>query len=133
MARIRAEVAAGLDPGAMLMVYADPARRRTLHERVRRAAHADLSEPEVDALAAELFGFGVLQPLLDDPEVTDVLVNAADEIFVERDGLLQRTDVRFEDPARITELAHRIAPALAPALPLHPPSAHAPIPHRTRA
>ncbi len=97
MARIRAEVAAGLDPGAMLMVYADPARRRALHERVRRAAREDLSAPEVEALAAELFGFGVLQPLLDDPAVTDVLVNGSDEIFVERDGLLQRTEVRFDD------------------------------------
>ncbi|HEY3217505.1 MAG TPA: ATPase, T2SS/T4P/T4SS family [Candidatus Limnocylindria bacterium] len=121
MARIRAEVAAGLDPGAMLMVYADPGRRRALHERVRRAAHADLSEPEVESLAAELFGFGVLQPLLDDPTVTDVLVNAADEIFVERDGVLQRTDVRFEDGGLITELAHRIAAGVGRELTLERP------------
>src|SRR5260370_10586496 len=121
MARIRAEVAAGLDPGAMLMVYADPARRRTLHERVRRAAHADLSEPEVDALAAELFGFGVLQPLLDDPAVTDVLVNAADEIFVEREGSLERAPVAFADGAQLTELAHRIAAGVGRELTLERP------------
>ncbi|MDO8506423.1 MAG: ATPase, T2SS/T4P/T4SS family [Candidatus Limnocylindria bacterium] len=109
IARIRADVAAGLDPGAMLSVYADPARRRTLHDRVRHAARAELSEPEVELLAAELFGFGVLQPLLDDPAVTDVLVNAADEIFVERSGALERAAVRFETAAQVTELAHRIA------------------------
>jgi pilus assembly protein CpaF len=121
LSRIRAEVAAGLDPGAMLMVYADPARRRALHERVRRAAHSDLSEPEVESLSAELFGFGVLQPLLDDPAVTDVLVNAADEIFVEREGVLQRTDIHFADAARITELAHRIAAGVGRELTLERP------------
>jgi pilus assembly protein CpaF len=121
MARIRSEVAAGLDPAAMLDVYADPARRRALHERVRRAARTDLSESEVASLSAELFGFGVLQTLLDDPAVTDVLVNAADEIFVERDGALRRADVRFEEPAQITELAHRIAARVGRELTLERP------------
>ena len=121
IARIRADVAAGLDPGAMLSVYADPARRRTLHDRVRHAARAELSEPEVELLAAELFGFGVLQPLLDDPAVTDVLVNAADEIFVERSGALERVAVRFETAAQVTELAHRIAAGVGRELTLERP------------
>jgi pilus assembly protein CpaF len=107
--RIRSQVAAGLDPGAMLNLYVDPARRRALHERVRHAAQIDLSEEEVEQLAAELFGFGLLQPLLDDPSVTDVLVNSADEIYVERVGVLQRADARFENAAAVSELAHRIA------------------------
>ncbi len=119
--RIRAEVASGLDPGAMLNVYADPARRRALHDRVRRAARSELSESEVASLSAELFGFGVLQALLDDPAVTDVLVNAADEIYVERDGSLQRADVRFEDTTQITELAHRIAAGVGRELTLERP------------
>ena len=121
IARIRADVATGLDPGAMLSVYADPARRRTLHDRVRHAARADLSEPEVELLAADLFGFGVLQPLLDDPAVTDVLVNAADEIFVERSGVLERAAVRFETAAQVTELAHRIAAGVGRELTLERP------------
>src|SRR4029077_7918746 len=74
-----------------------------------------------EVLAAELFGFGVLQPLLDDPDVTDVLVNGTDEIFVERDGLLQRTDVCFDDASRITELAHRIAAGVGRELTLERP------------
>ena len=121
VARIRAEVASGLDPGAMLNAYADPARRRTLHERVRRAARAELSESEVASLSAELFGFGVLQALLDDPTVTDVLVNAADEIYVERDGALERAEVGFADTAQITELAHRIAAGVGRELTLERP------------
>ena len=113
LARVRAEVAAGLDPGAMLAAYSDPSRRRVLRERVRHAAHATLTDAEIDDVAAHIFGFGVLQPLLDDDAVTDVLVNSADEIYVERDGELMPANVRFERVDEVTELAHRIAAAWA--------------------
>jgi len=121
VSRIRAEVASGLDPGALLNAYADPGRRRALHERVRRAAGTEVSDAEVAAISAELFGFGVLQPLLDDPAVTDVLVNAADEIYVERDGSLERAPVAFADGAQLTELAHRIAAGVGRELTLERP------------
>jgi pilus assembly protein CpaF len=93
----------------MLALYADPARRLTLLERVRRAVPGDVSDGQVEALCAELFGFGLLQPLLDDGDVTDVLVNGATEVFVERNGRLERTALRFRDALQVSELAHRIA------------------------
>ena len=93
----------------MLALYADPARRLTLRERVRAAVPRDVSDEQIEALCAELFGFGVLQPLLDDGEVTDVLVNGPTQVFVERQGRLERLDLRFRDGAEVGELAHRIA------------------------
>ena len=56
VARVRAEVAAGIDPAGLLAVYAEPARRVLLRERVRAAARAPLTEAELDAMCAELFG-----------------------------------------------------------------------------
>jgi pilus assembly protein CpaF len=109
LARVRAEVASGLDPSAMLALYADPARRLTLRERVRAAVPREVSEEQVEALCAELFGFGPLQPLLDDSEVSDVLVNGPTQIFVERKGRLERVDLRFSDATQVSEIAHRIA------------------------
>lgn len=109
VARVRAEVALGLDPGAMLALYADPSRRVTLRERVRAAVPFDTSDSELDRLCADLFGFGLLQTLLDDADVTDVLVNGPADIFVERAGRLERVDLRFSDPMQVSELAHRIA------------------------
>jgi pilus assembly protein CpaF len=106
---VRAEVASGLDPSVMLALYADPDRRLALVERVRAAAPGELAEPQLQALCAELFGFGPLQPLLDDATVTDVLVNGPAEIFVEREGQLARVDLRFGGVAQVSELAHRIA------------------------
>ena len=86
VARVRAEVAAGIDPAGLLAAYAEPARRVLLRERVRVAARMALADTELDAMCAELFGFGPLQPLLDDPDVTDVLVNGPRDIFCERSG-----------------------------------------------
>ena len=66
VARVRTEVASGLDPATLLALYADPARRRLIRERVRAAAGTRLTDPELERLCADLFGFGCLQPLLDE-------------------------------------------------------------------
>ena len=121
IARVRAEVAAGIDPAALLAVYAEPARRALLRERVRLAARVPLAEAELDAMCAELFGFGPLQPLLDDPEVTDVLVNGPRDIFCERSGRLERVDVAFRDIEDVAGLAHRIAASVGRELTLERP------------
>jgi pilus assembly protein CpaF len=60
-------------------------------------------------VASELAGLGPLQPLVDDPEVTDVLVNGPTEVWVERAGRLARTDLRFTDEANLRALAQRLA------------------------
>src|SRR6266550_3603204 len=109
VARVRAEVAAGIDPAGLLAAYAEPARRALLRERVRVAARVPVDESELDAMCAELFGFGPLQRLLDDPEVTDVLVNGPRDIFCERSGRLERVDIAFRGADDVAELAHRIA------------------------
>ena len=95
VARVRAEVASGIDPAGLLAVYAEPGRRALLRERVRAAARVPIAEAELDAMCAELFGFGPLQQLLDDPLVTDVLVNGPREIFCERSGQLESASVAF--------------------------------------
>ena len=121
VARVRAEVASGLDPAGLLALYGDPARRKLLRERVRAAARASLAEAELDEVCAELFGFGPVQPLLDDPEVTDVLVNGPREVFVERGGRLARAEVAFRGPDEVAELAHRIAASVGRELTLEHP------------
>ena len=121
VARVRAEVAAGIDPAGLLAVYAEPSRRTLLRERVRLAARTLLAEPELDAMCAELFGFGPLQPLLDDPDVTDVLVNGPRDVFCERFGRLERADVSFRGAEEVAELAHRIAATVGRELTLERP------------
>ncbi|MFE2179109.1 TadA family conjugal transfer-associated ATPase [Streptomyces sp. NPDC059455] len=63
----------------------------------------------VEALRSELVGTGPLEPLLASPDVTDVLVTAPDEVWVDRGSGLERTDVTFVDAAAVRRLAQRLA------------------------
>ncbi|HET8569863.1 MAG TPA: ATPase, T2SS/T4P/T4SS family [Candidatus Limnocylindria bacterium] len=109
VARVRAAVAQRVEPAALLATYAEPDGRALLRERVRAAAGAAVGDAAIETLCAELFGFGPVQRFLDDPRVTDVLVNAPDEIYVERDGVLQLTDARFADASELADLVFRVA------------------------
>lgn len=96
-------------PEELLRSYADPGRRRLLRERVRAVAGGQLDDPSADRVCADLFGFGPLQPFLEDNDVTDVLVNDATSVFIERSGVLERTGVRFRDTQELSDLIYRIA------------------------
>lgn len=63
----------------------------------------------VDELLEETIGVGPLAPLLADPAVTDVLVNGPDNVFIERFGRLEDTNVRFRDADHLTRIIQRIA------------------------
>jgi pilus assembly protein CpaF len=72
-----------------------------------------LGGPGVLALVAgvrsELTGFGPLEPLLADPEVSDVLVNRPDEVWLDRGDGLEPAGVGFRDEAAVRRLAQRLA------------------------
>ncbi|MCW2544679.1 MAG: hypothetical protein JWM40_2231, partial [Frankiales bacterium] len=61
------------------------------------------------ALQSEIAGAGPLEPYLRDPTVTDVLVNAPDEVWVDRGHGLERTHLSFADDAAVRGLAVRLA------------------------
>jgi pilus assembly protein CpaF len=56
----------------------------------------------------EITGYGPLQPLLDDPEVTEIMVNGPRKIYVEKKGRLERTKVVFDDNLHILRIIDRI-------------------------
>ncbi|MEU9098948.1 TadA family conjugal transfer-associated ATPase [Streptomyces sp. NPDC048361] len=62
-----------------------------------------------EELRSELVGTGPLEPLLADPDVTDVLVSAPDRVWVDRGGGLELTGIRFADAAAVRRLAQRLA------------------------
>ncbi|MEU5428381.1 TadA family conjugal transfer-associated ATPase [Streptomyces olivoreticuli] len=63
----------------------------------------------VTRLRSELVGTGPLERLLAEPEVTDVLVTAPDQVWVDRGSGLERTGVTFPDAAAVRRLAQRLA------------------------
>jgi pilus assembly protein CpaF len=63
----------------------------------------------VQALRTEMTGLGVLEPLVRAPGVTDVLVNAPDQVWIDDGSGLRRTAVRFADEGSVRRLAQRLA------------------------
>lgn len=80
-----------------------------------RAERAVLGDAEILAVAralrADLIGAGPLEPLLAEPEVTDVLVNGAREVWVDDGQGLRRTSVIFSGDDEVRRLAQRLAAA----------------------
>src|SRR6266481_2687658 len=75
-----------------------------------------LSGPERERLSLEVldevFGLGPLEPLLQDPTITDILVNGAKEVYVERGGQLEETRIMFKDDAHLMHIIDKIVSAI---------------------
>ena len=102
--------------GDLLLRPSDAALRLLARERITAMLDRDGSVPAavretmVTRLVQDLVGFGVLQPLMDDPEVTEILVNRYDDIWIERQGRLERVEgLAFESDQAVRHLAERIA------------------------
>ncbi|MCA9024463.1 MAG: CpaF family protein [Planctomycetaceae bacterium] len=89
--------------------------RRQLHSLANHLVNqrevnlsAEDRQTMVSELMDEIYGFGPIEKLMNDPEVSDVLVNGADSVFVERNGVLEHTDVRFADDAHLMRFIQRL-------------------------
>jgi len=89
--------------------------RREVAERVASLLKEDarpINEAELNRLnedlVHELLGYGPLEPLLRDPDVSDILVNTAREVYVDRFGKLELTPIRFADEQHLMRVIERI-------------------------
>jgi pilus assembly protein CpaF len=78
----------------------------------RESADVPLSMYERESLITdvlhELFGLGPLEALLANPEISDILVNRCNQIYIEKDGKLEETDLVFKDDAHLLRIIERI-------------------------
>jgi len=66
----------------------------------------------VSDIADEILGFGPIEPLLRDPTVTEVMVNRYDQVYCERFGKLELTDIQFRDSEHIRHVVDKIVTPL---------------------
>jgi pilus assembly protein CpaF len=101
----------------------DALPRELVQQQIRRIVEdmlaldeTPLSRKERDDLVIEIehetFGLGPIEPLMQDPTVSDILVNGAQEIYVERRGKLERTRVTFRDDTHLLQVIDRIVSAV---------------------
>jgi pilus assembly protein CpaF len=62
----------------------------------------------IEEVLDEVLGLGPLEPLLKEPSISDILVNAYDKVYIERNGKLARTPVRFRDNAHLLHIIEKI-------------------------
>jgi pilus assembly protein CpaF len=87
------------DPGAAVRELVD--EFAAVLSEARREQIAEL-------ILRDAVGLGPLEPLLDDDEVEEVMVNGHEEVYVERRGRIQRTDVRFDSEQTLRDAIERI-------------------------
>src|ERR1700756_5086631 len=56
----------------------------------------------------EVFGLGPLEPLLNDPSVSDILVNGHKQVYIERKGKLEQTGIQFRDDTHLMPIIDRM-------------------------
>jgi len=109
--------------------------RRLLLEAFMRT-QADLT-PEVrdhivDSALADLVGYGPLELLLPDPEINEIMVNGARNVFVERNGEVLETDIQFDDDEHLLRIIDRIVSPLGRRVDSDNPTADARLPDGSR-
>ena len=72
-----------------------------------RSLPEDVKLQVVSELCDEFLGWGPLQPLMEDPNVTEIMVNGPEQIFIEKHGLKTTTDIKFDDEAHLRHLVEK--------------------------
>ncbi|MDA0127744.1 CpaF family protein [Vibrio sp. MarTm2] len=63
----------------------------------------------VQSLVNEIHGLGPMQSLMEDESISDIMINGCDNVFVERNGLVEKSEVTFIDEDQLIQIAKRIA------------------------
>jgi pilus assembly protein CpaF len=115
--RVQNRLLAELDP-SLDITKTDDVRKtiQSLFEQILSEENIVLSRPErarlFEQISAEILGLGPLQPLLEDESVTEIMVNGAKNIYVERKGKIHRVPVTFESNDHVMRIIDRIVAPL---------------------
>jgi pilus assembly protein CpaF len=115
--RVQNRLLAELDPSMDVTRTAEVRKTiQELFEQILVEESIVLSRPErhrlFEQIVAEIIGLGPLQPLLEDDSITEIMVNGAKNIYVERKGLLTRVPVTFESDDHVMRIIDRIVAPL---------------------
>jgi len=115
--RVQNRLLSELDPGMDISKVNEVRTTiQELFEQVLAEENIVLSRPErhrlYEQIAAEILGLGPLQPLLEDETITEVMVNGAKNIYIERHGKIHRVPLSFESDDHVMRIIDRIVSPL---------------------
>jgi pilus assembly protein CpaF len=85
-----------------------------------------------EAVCSEILGYGPIDPLLNDESVSEVMVNGPKQVYVERSGKLELTDIRFQDNDHVMRIIERIVSPLGRRIDEQQPYVDARLPNGSR-
>ena len=115
--RVQNKLLANLDP-TLDVTKTDEVRKKILDlfDQILGEERIVLSKPEksrlFDQIAAEILGYGPMQPLLEDDTITEIMVNGYKNIYIERGGKIFRVPITFEDDEHVMRIIERIVAPL---------------------
>ncbi len=83
-------------------------RLEEVYVQTKVALPEDMRKQIFHDILDELTGFGPIQPLLDDPQITEVMVNGPKKVFIEKAGKLTKTGITFDDDDHVLRIIDRI-------------------------
>ncbi len=81
---------------------------KAVYEQAHVSLPQDLQRTIFTDVTNEMIGYGPIQPLLEDPLISEVMVNGPKKVYIEKKGQLVRTDVAFDDEAHVMRVIERI-------------------------
>jgi pilus assembly protein CpaF len=102
------------------------------YERTKAELTPEIRDRVLGSALADLIGYGPLELLLPDPEISEIMVNGANQIFVELNGELLETDVKFENDEHLLRIIDRIVSPLGRRVDADNPTADARLPDGSR-
>ena len=120
--KIHEELVAAVEP-SLLSGAEDPAKKQELERKLteivgeiidEEAPHLTGTERQriTTDIIDEVMGFGPITPLLTDPSISEVMVNGPKQVYVERSGRIEITDVAFRDDAHVMHIIEKIVAPL---------------------
>ncbi|MCX8061268.1 MAG: CpaF family protein [Anaerolineales bacterium] len=91
-----------------------------------------LKERLVQEVFSEVFGLGPVQPFLDDPQITEIMINGAKKVYVEKKGIIYKTDVTFDNDQQVMSLIERVVRPLGRRIDADHPAVDARLPDGSR-
>ncbi|MEK6751846.1 MAG: CpaF family protein [Chloroflexota bacterium] len=103
-----------------------------VYEQTKLKLPEDLRKQIFDQVLDDLLGYGPIQSLLDDPDVSEIMVNGPKKVFVEKKGQLSKTNIAFDDDDHVIRVIERIILPLGRRVDFDSPTVDARLPDGSR-
>jgi len=94
--------------------------------------NGSLKERLVKEVFEEVFGLGPVQPFLEDPQVSEIMINGAKRVYVEKQGIIYKTEVSFANDQQVLNLIERVVRPLGRRIDADHPAVDARLPDGSR-